>query len=185
MTGLRAGTNSPGRVKAHGDVGRRAVRGPCAECGFEWSLTPAEAVRVVAESPARCRALLAGRTGFERRPDLGWTPAAHVGVGHVTDNLRNRAERLAGARLGGAAEVPGCDQDLPARARQYNEIPAAAALWSLEGAVAAWTGSVTAALEAGAVLRHATRGEQRAEEVARNNAHDGHHHVGDIARVLR
>ncbi|MBM9510195.1 hypothetical protein [Actinacidiphila acididurans] len=156
---------------------------PCAECGFGWSLTPAEAVGVVAELPARCRALLKGRTGFERHPDLGRPPAAYVS--HVTDNLRNWAERLAGARLGGAVEVPGYDQDLLARARRYNEIAPAAALWSLEGAVAAWTDSVTAALEAGVVLRHAARGEQRAEDVARNNAHDRHHHVGDIARILR
>jgi hypothetical protein len=35
------------------------------------------------------------------------------------------------------------------------------------------------------VLRHATRGAQRAEDVARNNAHDAHHHLWDIDRTLR
>jgi hypothetical protein len=35
------------------------------------------------------------------------------------------------------------------------------------------------------VLQHATRGAQRAEDVARNNAHDAHHHLWDIDRILR
>ena len=155
---------------------------PCRDCGFEWSLSPGDAVRIVEELPARGRMLLAGRTGFERHPDLGWTPAAYVS--HVTDNLRNWAERLAGARLSGAVDVPGYDPDLVAEARHYNEIAPAAALWSLEHAVAAWAASVTAALDAEVVLRHATRGAQRAEDVARNNAHDGHHHLWDIRRIL-
>ncbi|GAA2264574.1 hypothetical protein GCM10010430_56510 [Kitasatospora cystarginea] len=156
---------------------------PCGGCGFEWSVTPGEAIRVVEELPTRFRALLAGRTGFERHPGLSWTPAAYVS--HVTDNLRNWAERLAGARLSGAVDVPGYDPDLVARARHYNEIAPTAALWSLEHAVDARAASVTSALEEGTVLQHATRGVQRAEDVARNNAHDGHHHAWDIERILR
>ena len=35
------------------------------------------------------------------------------------------------------------------------------------------------------VLQHATRGPQRAEDVARNNAHDARHHLWDIDRILR
>jgi hypothetical protein len=163
--------------------GARLYGDPCGGCGFEWSLTPRAAVRVVEGLPERFRLLLAGRTGFERHPELGWTAAAYVS--HVTDNLRNWAERLAGARLTGAVDVPGYDQDLLGQARRYNEIAPGAALWSLEHAVEAWTASVTAALEAGVVLRHASRGVQPAEEVARNNAHDGHHHVRDVERILR
>jgi hypothetical protein len=41
------------------------------------------------------------------------------------------------------------------------------------------------ALARGVVLQHATRGAQRAEDVARNNAHDAHHHLWDIDRILR
>jgi hypothetical protein len=41
------------------------------------------------------------------------------------------------------------------------------------------------ALARGVVLQHATRGAQRAEDVARNNAHDAHHHLWDIDRTLR
>jgi len=155
---------------------------PCGGCGFDWSLTPREAIRIVEELPARCRELLEGHTGHERHPGLAWNPAAYVS--HVTDNLRNWAERLVGARLSGAVGVPGYDPDLLAHARHYNEIALAAALWSLERATVAWSESVAATLDDGVVLQHATRGAQRAEDVARNNAHDGYHHVRDIERIL-
>jgi hypothetical protein len=106
-----------------------------------------------------------------------------MGRGSVRRSLW-QAERLAGARLSGAVEVPGYDPDLMARARHYNEIAPAAALWSLEHAAVAWSESITAALDHGVVLQHATRGAQRAADVARNNAHDGYHHARDIERIL-
>jgi hypothetical protein len=155
---------------------------PCAGCGFGWLLTPQDAIRLVRGLPDRCRTVLSGHTGYERHPDLAWTPTAYVS--HICDNLRTWAERLAGARLSGAVDVPGYDPDLVAEARHYNEIAPAAALWSLERAVDAWTESVTAALDDRVALRHATRGVQRAEDVARNNAHDSHHHLWDINRIL-
>jgi hypothetical protein len=163
--------------------GARLYGDPCRGCGFAWSLTPREAIAVVEGLPARLRALLTGHTGYERHPDLAWAPTAYVG--HVTDNLRNWAERLAGARLSGVVDVPGYDPDLVAQARHYNEIAPTAALWSLDHAVDAWAESVTSALKEGIVLRHATRGVQRAEDVARNNAHDGYHHAWDVERILR
>jgi hypothetical protein len=125
---------------------------------------------------------LAGGTGRERHPDLAWTTAAYVS--HVTDNLRTWAERLAGGYLAGDLEVPGYDPDLLARARHYDEVSLAGALWSLRWAVAAWTQSVEQALADGVVLRHATRGTQTAEDVARNNTHDARHHLWDIDRIL-
>lgn len=83
--------------------------------------------------PPRCRELLK-TYGHERYPDLAWNPAAYIS--QMTDNLRNWAERLAGARLSGAADVPGYDPDVLAQARHHNEIAPAAALWSLEDAAA-------------------------------------------------
>ncbi|MER7795524.1 hypothetical protein [Streptomyces sp. NPDC097640] len=123
-----------------------------------------------------------GRRGDERHPGLAWNVAAYVS--HVTDNLRNWAERLAGARLTGMRRVPGYDQDLLAQARHYNDVSLAGALWSLQRAADAWVDSVTAALEEEVILEHADRGVQRAEDVARNNAHDAAHHAWDIERIL-
>jgi hypothetical protein len=155
---------------------------PCGGCGFAWSLTPHEAIRVVAGLPARYRELLNGCTGHERHPQLAWNPIGYIS--HVTDNLRHWAEGLAGARLSGAADILPYDPDLLGQARNYNAIAPETALWSLERAVPAWSESVTAALDGGVVLQHAARGIQRAEDVARNNAHDAYHHAWDIDRIL-
>ncbi|MFD7291854.1 hypothetical protein ACFV9W_01075 [Streptomyces sp. NPDC059897] len=145
-------------------------------------MTPHEAIEQVEDLPARYSALTRGRRGDERHPELAWNVAAYTS--HVTDNLRNWAERLAGARLASVRHVPGYDQDLLSQARHYNDVPLAGALWSLQRAVDAWAESVSAALEEDVVLEHADRGVQRAEDVARNNTHDASHHAWDVERIL-
>ncbi|NGO11700.1 hypothetical protein G5C60_29920 [Streptomyces sp. HC44] len=162
--------------------GVRLYGNPCRDCGFDWALTPLDAVAQVSRVPERYAGLLKGRRGDEFHPELAWNVTAYVS--HVTDNLRTWAERLVGARLSGARRVPGYDQDLLAKARCYNDIVLEGALWSLQGAARAWVESVSAALDEGVVLEHAARGIQRAEDVARNNAHDAAHHAWDIERIL-
>ena len=45
----------------------RAVYGdPCRECGYEWSITPADAIGVVVETPQRYATLLEEVTGLPR-----------------------------------------------------------------------------------------------------------------------
>jgi hypothetical protein len=163
--------------------GAELYRDPCRGCGFGWGLTPDAAVSLVGSIPGKFADRLAGASGRERHPDLAWTPVAYVS--HVADNLRIWSERLAGARLAGVTGVPGYDQDLLAQARHYNQVALAGALWSLGWAARAWLESVEAALAAGVVLQHAARGAQRAEDVARNNAHDAFHHLWDVDRILR
>ena len=155
---------------------------PCRGCGFSWGLSPAQAIAWMRAAPDAYARRLAGATGRERHPDLAWTTAAYVS--HVIDNLRTWAERLAGGYLAGDLEVPGYDPDLLSRARHYNEVSLAGALWSLRWTVDAWAQSAEVALAGGVVLRHATRGAQAAEDVARNNTHDAHHHLWDIDRIL-
>jgi hypothetical protein len=157
---------------------------PCRGCGYGWSLTPQDAIRLVEELPNRFGRLLSDCTGRERHPDLDWDPTGYVC--HVVDNLRIWAEGLAaGNQLPEEVSIPGYDPDLLARARRYHQVVPAAALWSLDRAVAAWSDSVTAALARGVVLRHARRGIQRAQDIARNNAHDAYHHAWDIERILQ
>ena len=146
-------------------------------------MTPAEAVRLLQGLPATFRTLLTRSTGSESYPDLLWGPTAYVC--HVADNLRAWAEGLAaGVRTGAEVAVPGYDPDLLAEARRYSRIAPEAALWSLERAAAVWAETVTEALERGVVLLHAARGVQRAQDVARNNAHDAYHHAWDVERIL-
>ena len=103
-------------------------------------------------------------------------------VCHVGDNLRLWAERVAGVLRGGDAHVVGYDPDALAAARGYARIGLPAALWSLEVSAAAWVSVLPETVEAEVVLHHASRGEQRAVDVAGNNAHDAAHHAWDIRR---
>jgi hypothetical protein len=156
---------------------------PCRECGFGFGLTPAEAIAAVRDVPAAYAERLAGATGREQLPGLAWNTAAYAS--HVADNLRSWSGWLAGGYLGGDLNVPGYDPDQLAQARRYNELSLAGALWSLRWAAGAWAEAVTEGLARQVVLQHATRGPQRAEDIARNNAHDAHHHLWDIDRILR
>lgn len=118
-------------------MGQSALYGdPCRECGYDWSISPQEAVELVAAVSAIYADLRIGTDGYQRHPDLDWTACAYVC--HVTDNLRIWAERLAGAALGGAREVSGYDENLLARARAYERVPLAGALWSLQRAALDW-----------------------------------------------
>jgi hypothetical protein len=152
---------------------------PCRQCGFRWSITAPEAVSWVRGFEGRARAATCSLTGEERAD--GWPVAAYVA--HVGDNLRQWSERVQAARLGGRPEVTGYDPDALADARGYASIPLEVALWSASSAAERWADVIEAALHEGVELRHATRGVQRAEDVARNNRHDAYHHIWDIRRI--
>lgn len=104
---------------------------------------------------------------------------------HVGDNLRAWAETLAaGLARTSPVPVPGYDPDLLAEAKRCGLITKEAALWSLDRAATAWCEVVPEAIASGITLWHARRGEQRAADGARNNAHDALHHVWDVRRIL-
>lgn len=153
---------------------------PCGECGFDWSLTTDDALRWMVQAPDRFAAATQLAEGSERR--AGWSVSEYVS--HVGDNLRQWAERVQGARLAGRVEVAGYDPDELAAVRSYAAIPLPAALWSLQLSVDAWTDVLRLALAEGVELQHATRGLQPAEDIARNNTHDAHHHLWDVVTIL-
>ncbi|GEN80699.1 hypothetical protein [Actinotalea fermentans] len=155
---------------------------PCRACGWSWETEPADALAYVRGLPGVIEALMAGRTGQERGAGLAWSSGEYVC--HVGDNLRLWAERVAGRLAGDDGVVGGYDPDELARARRYEQVRLAAALWSLRRAAEDWVAVMELALARGLVLTHATRGAQAAADVARNNAHDAHHHVWDIGRCL-
>lgn len=177
------GSEPRGRATFTERWGAELYGDPCRGCGYDWSLTPADAVRLLGVLPARFARLLDRSTGREWHPNLTWGPVAYVC--HVADNLRIWAEGMGAAvRHDGEVTVPGYNPDLLAEARRYHLIDPAGALWSLEAAAALWSGAAHAALDRSVVLHHASRGIQRAADVARNNAHDAVHHVWDIERLL-
>lgn len=155
---------------------------PCADCGFAWGVSQDEAMRVVAATPDRCAALLEGRSGRERHPNLDWTVTGYVC--HVADNLRIWAERLAGLATGDQGPVATYDERSMGSARHYESVGLHGALWSLSRAAEDWRWAVDLADVAHVVLLHPDRGPQSLEDVVRANAHDAFHHAWDIERSL-
>ena len=162
--------------------GKSTYGDPCRECGYEWSLSQREAISLVAEAPSIYRGLVEGQDVSRRHPDLSWSVKEYVC--HVVDNLRISAERLAGAAAGGARRLGTYDQDLLAKARNYQQVAIEGALWSLERAARDWQNAIGLATEAGVIFSHPERGEQTVLDVCRNNAHDVNHHRLDIERSL-
>lgn len=154
---------------------------PCHECEFDWSLSPIDAIAFIEELPDRLAEATAGATGEERGPAGGWSVKEYVS--HVGDNLRAWAERVQGARLAGDQAIAGYDPDSLANARNYATIPLPAALWSAGISAREWAPVLQQALVERVELHHATRGVQRAEDIARNNCHDAYHHLWDIRRL--
>lgn len=155
---------------------------PCRECGYVWDRTPEQSVHAVAEVPGRFAAVLVTAPEPLTHPDLGWSTAAYVR--HVADNLEMWAYRLDAARVDGRLAAAGYDPDELAAAKDYAHATVGASLLALRRAVPGWVDAVGAALAAGVVLEHATRGSQRAADVARNNAHDALHHLHDVRRIV-
>ena len=155
---------------------------PCRECGYAWSIEPADAIALIAATPERLAAVLDGDDGTTRGAGLDWSTGAYAC--HVADNLRIWAERLAGSACRSPVVVVPYDADVLARARRYESIGIDAALWSVARATADWSEAVERAANAGSTLLHPERGELQVIDVVRTNAHDAHHHAWDIGRIL-
>lgn len=153
---------------------------PCNECGFDWSLTPDDALAWVADLESHIRGAAGTAIGSERLD--GWSVSEYVS--HVGDNLRQWAERVQAVRLAGITVVGGYDPDALAVARGYEQLPLPAAVWSALRSADAWCQVLRDAIAERVELQHATRGLQRAEDIVRNNTHDAYHHVWDIRRIV-
>ena len=92
---------------------------PCHACGFDWSLTPEQAIAVIAGAPEVFERATAGVDGDARQG--GWSVAEYTS--HVADNLRQWSERVQAARVAGQTTVAGYDPDQLAIARNYAAIP--------------------------------------------------------------
>lgn len=155
---------------------------PCRECGYDWAISPGDAIARVSDLPAAYRGLLEGRSGDELIPGVTWSVTEYVC--HVADNLRIWAERLMGVGGGAPLLVGSYDQDKLADARNYRDISIQAAMWSLTRSVDDWLRSIEISPDSGVVLVHPERGEVTLSDVIQANAHDALHHQWDIERTL-
>jgi hypothetical protein len=152
---------------------------PCRECGYRWSIGPADALALIAGAPERFAALLAGGDGTGRAPDLTWDAREYVA--HVADNLRIWAERLSALTPGATLPIAPYDQDALAAARAYRQLPVAAVLWSV-GQSAATFVALWPTVPTDARLDHPESGMMDRDRVVVQVAHDTTHHLVDVER---
>lgn len=155
---------------------------PCRECGFDWSIAPPDGIRWVETLPERLTDATRHAQGAERRAHGGWSVTEYIC--HIGDNLRQWSERIQCARLSGSSAVAGYDPDTLAAARGYAELTLESAIWSTAISVREWAAVLQDALAEGIHLSHASRGTQTAQDIVRNNCHDGHHHLWDVKEIL-
>ena len=141
-----------------------------------------DAIAVMRGLPDSIDEVVAGATGAERLPDLGWNVSAYIA--HMTDNTRIWAERLIAVARGADARVVPYDPDLLAASRHYNEVALEGAKWALGRAVSDWLIVVEEAEPAGVVVLHSERGAMELFDVVASNAHDSYHHWWDLSRIL-
>lgn len=151
---------------------------PCRICGFEWSQASRPRA-LLADAPARYRALTEGRDAGEAIPRLAWNLVSYVC--HVADNTKIWAERLAGAALGASTPIAPYDEEALAVARSYSIASLPAALWSLERSTGDWT---TAWALGGAGILHPEQGAISAQAVELIVAHESFHHAQDIEAII-
>jgi len=153
-------------------------------CGYDWGRQSQTDIALVEALPDEFTAALGQANGGESIPELAWNAVAYVM--HVADNLRIWGERLAGANDNGGQPLPvlAYDQDALAVVRSYPKTSKGSALWSLQWSVASWLDAVAAAQNAGSRLLHQEAGVLTVGEVISMNAHDAHHHLVDVRRIL-
>ena len=116
-------------------------------------------------------------------PSLAWSVQAYVW--HAGDNLRIWAERVAGAASGADGPVAAYDQDLLSEARGYEAMPVGAAFWSLARSTGDWHEARRMIGErSDVVVEHPAMGSFTVADVTRQVAHDLHHHLDDVRRIL-
>lgn len=153
----------------------------CGECGFRWSIGPEGAVQEIQRVSHAVTAVLHGRDGMRQPPDGGWNATAYVW--HLTDLARGWSERWVQlAAAPGATLVP-WDPDVLADARNYRNLPTAAALWALPAATDAFA-ELLGGIKPDTPFLHADWGEGNVGDATRWIAHEFVHHLADVERLV-
>lgn len=150
----------------------------CPDCGFDWSIDAADALRVIASSPDRFEATLAGKDGMERQSDGSWNATAYLW--HLTDLIRSWTERWVQIGEAPGSRLVGWDPDELAEVRGYRSLPTSAGLWALRSAVETFV-DVTDTLAPDTPFEHGDWGPGDVADGLRWLGHEFHHHQRDVA----
>ncbi|MGI9586277.1 MAG: hypothetical protein ACR2N7_11875 [Acidimicrobiia bacterium] len=150
----------------------------CPACGFDWSIEPGDALIVIASSPDRFEAVLAGRNGMQSQPDGSWNATAYLW--HLADLASSWTERWVQIRESPGSLLVGFDPDELADARGYRSLPTTPGLWALRSAVNTFF-EVTTTLPMDTPFEHGDWGRGDVADGLRWLGHEFHHHEADVA----
>jgi hypothetical protein len=158
-----------------------AVADRCTECGFSWTMPPADAEARIRDAPQRFGDLLDGRHATASGEDGRWSPSAYTW--HVADLVRAWAERLHAFSIDPTLRWAGFDPDDLASARRYSELPSVTGPWALARARDAFT-FVLATVGVEDEFEHPEWGRGTVADALRWLAHEVVHHELDVRRGL-
>lgn len=157
----------------------------CGECGFSYAALSADAARaVIAAVPGRVRTAALAVSEPRRRPEPAtWSVLEYAC--HLRDVYATSTIRLHRVRTEESPVLEPMLNDLRARRFRYNTLDLDPVLNELSGTVAGFLDEM-GRVSGDGWARGATRlpGERRtALWLVRHAAHEGVHHLGDIAEV--
>ena len=149
----------------------------CSTCGWSWSTSPEDALAAIGSAPGCYAELLADRDGMVPAADGGWNATAYLW--HLTDLSRSWAERWIQLRAMPGSLLAGWDPDALAEARNYRELPTAAAEWALREAVSSFIAQ-SHAVGLDATFQHGDWGQGSVADAIRWLGHEFVHHQLDV-----
>lgn len=151
----------------------------CSECGFDWRVAREDAVRIVLRGPSEVAELL--RQTRAPRAQVGDAWSASMYVWHLVDVLRIGTERLLTVMLDPQCGIPCWDENALAADRRYAQLSPVVGAEVLHTAARGWQAAAEAVSD-DAEVDHPQFGTLGAVALIRRNAHEVHHHLGDIRR---
>ena len=149
----------------------------CSGCGYDWSIDPQAAREAITSSAARYAVLLEGRDGMVPAADGGWNATAYLW--HLTDLARSWSERWVQLAAAPGSLLVGWDPNVLAAARNYRELPTAAALWALPTAASTFA-ALDEQLPGDTPFLHGDWGTGTVADGTRWLAHEFVHHLLDV-----
>ena len=149
----------------------------CSSCGYDWSITPADALTLIASSYQRFEAALAGRNGMVEQADGSWNASAYLW--HLTDLARSWTERWVQISESPGSLLIGWDPDELADTRSYRLLPTSPGLWALRSAVDTFV-EVTDTVTFDTPFEHGDWGMGNVGDGLRWLGHEFFHHETDV-----
>jgi len=161
-----------------------AAGGRCEQCGFDWTITPEDAEKLILETPTVTATLIGDRWDDARRKPgpKTWSPTGYVW--HMTDAIGIWAERLKAIADDPKAPIVGFDQDDLADVRGYDKLSPVAALWAFERRVRDFNDALELHPDREKPFDHPDFGSWSVAKVVVWMAHDLFHHTHDISQGM-